>query len=91
MVYRRVEKWDNKILKIAKLSFQIGSCLLELVEGDWFNHSSFEVSNFGGLKPFLEQRQSVYDIRFVEDPDGNVLELVKERKDEANSGDRNKP
>lgn len=66
-----VEHWRDKRLDICKMTNNI-----ELIMGDWVNHVAFTVVEHDPnlWEIFAEKKE----VRFIKDPDGNVIELVKE-------------
>ena len=80
MKQRREETFFSQNLKICK-TFIDDENEIELVEGLWPIHIAFEVDTIGPIQDgerFVEQKD--YRIKFIEDPDGNWIELVEVKK-----------
>jgi catechol 2,3-dioxygenase-like lactoylglutathione lyase family enzyme len=71
---RRVEVWDDHILKIAKMG------QLELVQGQWRPHLCFEVDEIPDGKIITAKYRSGHSVVFMEDPDGNLIEFFSQKE-----------
>ena len=80
VINRCTEDWGLLNLEVCKMTHNI-----ELIKGEEIkNHAAFLVDNWDGLgNRFLtwkERKTKSHWTMFTEDPDGNVIELVKEEK-----------
>jgi len=84
VISRVNEKWDIYDLDVCKMTNNI-----ELIKGDWRRHTAFTVDYLGPTAFVMEGEELPYSVmwkmkkpgvRFITDPDGNVIELVKEDK-----------
>ena len=72
VIMRHPETWDNARIEVCKMTHNV-----ELIQGKWYNHMAFTVDNLEGFNVMLTQKP---DVKFIQDPWGNVIELVKEDK-----------
>ena len=76
------EKWNYETIEVAKLAHG-GTIMIELINGDWEPHISLTVEGvdenleLAGIEPIMSQNQQGHKVRFIEDPDGNWIELVE--------------
>ena len=71
-----VENWGGGDLIIAKLAAPGIDTQIELVEGDWPHHFAVQVPmNFSAESFKIWKRKQ--NVTFIEDPSGNLIELVK--------------
>lgn len=72
VISRCHETWGRKRIEVCKMTHNI-----ELIKGFWERHTAFTVDNLDGFNVVLRKKPGV---KFIEDPFGNVIELVKEDK-----------
>ncbi len=70
VISRGIETWSNRLIEVCKMTHG-----LELIKGKWFHHVAFSVDEIPESMSFVYNKLGV---RFTTDPDGNVIELVKE-------------
>ena len=72
IISKNEEHWGPKWIKVCKMTHG-----LELIEGVWVWHVAFEVDSMEDWRMCdLYARKD--GVKFIKDPDGNVIELVKE-------------
>lgn len=75
---RSVEYTDGGRLSILKLDNQI-----ELVDAFWMNHFALTVDDLDSFnlpdKPIFSKETDKVKVCYIQDPDGNVIELVEEK------------
>ena len=63
----------------AKVNSQI-----ELIKGNWMNHFALTVDHLNNFKlpdkPIFQKETKTARVCYIQDPDGNVIELVEEKQ-----------
>jgi catechol 2,3-dioxygenase-like lactoylglutathione lyase family enzyme len=72
---RTIEVWHDHILKIAKMG------PVELIQGQWRPHICFEVDEVPDNDIVMSKRRHSHNAMFIEDLDGNLIELYKREGD----------
>ena len=71
------ESWAGCTLTVIKLRDSSGATALELIRGPWRNHVCFEVDELPP-GPYVHERiTDEFHTVFIEDPEGNLIELTK--------------
>lgn len=75
------EYTDRGIINIIKFDNQI-----ELINGNWMNHFALTVDSLDDFKhllpdkPVFSKETDKVKVCYIQDPDGNMVELVEEKK-----------
>ena len=89
IISKAEEHWGPKWIKVCKMTHG-----LELIEGEWQGHVAFSVDYLEPAAFVMEGEELPYSpevmwnmkkpgVRFITDPDGNVIELVKEESEDG--------
>lgn len=74
VIRNSTEEWGGKKLQVYKMTNNI-----ELIKGMWVKHAAFTVDSMEDCR-IWDTYARKDGVIFVRDPDGNVIELVKEEK-----------
>jgi len=80
IISRGPEAWRDITIDVCKMTHKI-----ELICGDWKSHVAFKVDAWPdidgeGLPYSKFWLMTKHGVRFITDPDGNIIEFVKEDK-----------
>ena len=72
VISRANETWGHNVIEVCKMTHN-----LELVKGRWLEHVAVGVKDFNVVDSWEAYGQKD-NVKFIRDPDHNVIELVKE-------------